>query len=105
MPEHIKMILRHAAYGGAIALAFVGGILWMNVANLRHLVTHTAEGPLALGVLTVLCWITFGSVQIGIRIMMMADDDDKDGGKRAPEPVASLDAIPVPVRADQARHQ
>ncbi|ABD56326.1 hypothetical protein [Jannaschia sp. CCS1] len=97
MPEHIKMILRHAIYGGVIAVAFVGALLWMNVGNLWHLVTHTAEGPLALIVLTVLCWITFGSVQIGIRIMMMASDDDQGGGTRAPE--ALTRRVPVQARA------
>lgn len=100
MPDYIKLILRHAAYGGVIAVVFVATLLWMNVGNLWHLVTHTAEGPLALVVMTLLFWITFGSVQIGIRIMMMGDDDDKGGGKRAPEPLA----IRVPVRVDRDPH-
>ena len=39
MPDHIKLILRHAAFGGVLALAFVGALLWLNVANLWHLVT------------------------------------------------------------------
>ncbi|OAN72674.1 hypothetical protein A8B78_19530 [Jannaschia sp. EhC01] len=103
MPDHIKMILRHAVYGGVIAVAFVGALLWFNVANLWHLVTHSSDGVLALIVMTALCWITFGSVQVGIRIMMMADDDDKGGGKRAPEPVVDPMAMPIPVRADEAR--
>lgn len=100
MPDHIKLILRHAAYGGVIAVAFVAALLWFNVANLWHLVTHTSEGPLALVVMTILFWITFGSVQIGIRIMMMGDDEDKGGGKRMPEPLA----IPIPVRVEREQN-
>lgn len=100
MPDHIKMLLRHAALGGVISAVFVGGLLAFNVVNLWHLVTHTSGGFLALVVLFVLCWITFGSVQIGIRIMMMAnDDDDHSGGRRAPEPLA----IPIPVRVESRR--
>lgn len=99
MPDHIKLLLRHAAFGGLISAVFVAMLLWFNVVNLWHLVTHTSEGPLALGVLFVLCWITFGSVQIGIRIMTMGADDDQGGGKRAPEPVA----MPIPVRVDDGR--
>lgn len=99
MPDYIKLILRHAAYGGIIAVAFVGGLLWMNVGNLWHLVTHTSEGPLALVVMVLLCWITFGSVQIGVRIMMMGEDDDQGGGRRAPERLA----VPVPVRAERSQ--
>ena len=97
MPDHIKLILRHAAFGGVLALAFVGALLWLNVANLWHLVTHTSEGPFALGVLTVFCWITFGSVQIGIRIMAMGSDDSDGRGPRAPV------AEPIPVRIHDRR--
>jgi hypothetical protein len=96
MPDHIKLILRHAAYGFVIALAFVAGLMAFNVANLWHLVTHTAEGPIALVVLTVLCGITFGSVQIGYRIMTMGEENEPRGGKR--DRVPTFDAIPVPVR-------
>lgn len=103
MPDHIKLILRHAAYGGVISIVFVAMLLWFNVVNLWHLVTHTADGPLALVVLTVLCWITFGSVQIGIKIMMMTDDDDQGGGKRAPEPIMDPRAIPIPVDREPQR--
>ncbi|WP_224815841.1 hypothetical protein [Hasllibacter sp. MH4015] len=99
MPDHIRFILRHAAWGGLVAIAFVAGLLVLNVGNLWHLVTHTSEGMLAVIVLTILCWITFGSVQIGIRIMALAKDDDQGGGTRAPERVAST--VPIRVRADR----
>ncbi len=98
MPDHIKFILRHAAYGGVIAVVFVGTLLTLNVANLWHLVTHTAEGPLAAIVLTIFCWITFGSVQIGIRIMAMGDGG-KGGGTRSPERVKA--PMPIPVRVKE----
>ena len=101
MPDHIKLILRHAAYGFVIAIAFVAGLMAFNVANLWHLVTHTAEGPIALVVLTVLCGITFGSVQIGYRIMTMGEENEPRGGKR--DRIPAFDAIPVPVRNDGPR--
>lgn len=101
MPKHIKFLLRHAFVGGVVAVAFVGALLWMNVANLWHLVTHSPEGPLALIVMTAFFWITFGSVQIGIRIMMMGEDTDRGGGRRAPEQAAT----PVPVRVRGKRAQ
>ena len=104
MPDHIRFILRHAALGFAIAFAFVGMLLAFDVAGLWHLVTHTAEGPIALAVLFILCGITFGSAQIGYKIMTIGDDDDDDddrGGKR--DAIRSHDAIPVPVRTDDRR--
>ncbi|NKX43432.1 hypothetical protein [Roseicyclus persicicus] len=101
MPDHIKFILRHAAYGVVIALAFVAMLLAFDVGGLWHLVTHTAEGPIALLMLVVFCSITFGSAQIGYKIMTLGEDDDDRGGKR--DAVPTLDAIPVPVRVDDRR--
>jgi hypothetical protein len=73
MPDHIKFLLRHAAFGAVLGAAFVGALLWLNVANLWHLVTHTAEGPIAVLMLVVFSTVTFGSVQIGYKIMTMGE--------------------------------
>ncbi|MGP1357911.1 hypothetical protein [Roseicyclus sp.] len=98
MPDHIKFLLRHAAFGAVLAAGFVGALLWLNVGNLWHLVTHTAEGPIAVVMLLVFCTITFGSAQIGYKIMTLGekDDDEPRGGRR--DAVRVLDAIPVPVK-------
>lgn len=103
MPDHIKFILRHAFYGFIIALTFVGMLLYFNVVNLWHLVTHTADGPIAVVMLIVFCTVTFGSVQIGYKIMMMGEenDDDDQGGKRDDLPIRQ--AIAIPVRTDDRR--
>ena len=86
-------------------MAFIGALLVLNVGNLWHLVTHTTGGPLALAAMTVFCWITFGSVRIVIRIMMMGDDKG-GGGTRASEPVGFAPepvALPIPLRAETHR--
>ncbi|MDG3041913.1 hypothetical protein [Roseicyclus marinus] len=101
MPDHIRFILRHAAFGFVIALTFVGMLLAFDVGGLWHLVTHTVEGPIALLILVVLCTITFGSAQIGYKIMTMGEDDDDRGGKR--DMARTRDAIPIPVRIDDRR--
>lgn len=97
MPDHIRFILRHASFGFVLAFVFVGMLLAFDVAGLWHLVTHTVEGPIALAVLTVLCGITFGSAQVGYKIMTMSDDSDDDQRGRR-DGVFTLDAMPVPVR-------
>jgi hypothetical protein len=97
MPDHIRFILWHAFIGFVISVAFTVLILALNVGNLWHLVTHTAEGPVAVLMLIVFGTITFGSAQIGYKIMSMGEEDEDDqGGKR--DAVPMLDAIPVPVR-------
>ncbi len=98
MPQHIRFILRHAAIGFGIAGVFVGMLLAFDVAGLWHLVTHTAEGPIALAVLVVLCGITFGSAQVGYKIMTMGDDSDDDAPKGRRDAVFARGAVPVPVR-------
>jgi len=104
MPDHIRFILRHAAFGVVIALAFVGMLLAFDVAGLWHLVTHTAEGPIALAVLVVLCSITFGSAQIGYKIMTLGKDTDDDHrGRRDAIPARSAMLLPIRVRADDTR--
>ena len=99
MPQHIKFLLRHAAFGAVIAAVFVALLLWGNVANLWHLVTHTSEGGFAVFLLWAFCTITFGSAQMGIRIMMLAEDEDQGsgGGTRSPQAVQDLHVIPIPV--------
>ena len=100
MPKHIRFMLRHAAYGAVIAIAFTALILIFDVAGIRHLVTHTTEGPVALAVFVVLCTITFGSVQIGMQIMTLGNrPDDGDNGNRA----AVATGVPIPVEAGDRR--
>jgi hypothetical protein len=53
------------------------------VANLWHLVTHTSEGPIAVLMLVLFCTITFGSVQIGYKIMSMGEEDDEAARRQA----------------------
>jgi len=96
MPDHIRMIIKHAFIGLGISVAFTAMILAFNVGNLWHLVTHTAEGPIAVIMLIVFGTITFGSAQIGYKIMSMGEEDEDDqGGKRDALPVADPAAIPV----------
>ena len=107
MPDHIRLILRHAAIGFLLAVVFVAGLLVFNIGNLWHLVTASPDGWLALLMLVVFFTITFGSAQIGIRIMLDADDDDDDdyrGGRR--DPLADGDLIPIRLRSHtgSARH-
>lgn len=101
MPDHIRLILKHAAIGFCISLTFTGLLLWLNIANLWHLVTHTSEGPIAVIMLVVFGTITFGSAQIGYKIMSMGEEeDDTDRGARAPQLVRDPQPIAVPVERD-----
>jgi hypothetical protein len=84
MPKLIRLYITQVLIGFAIAAAFVAVLLWLNVANLWHLVTHSDMGFLAVLVLWVSNGIVFSGVQFAISIMRMADSDDDggQGGKR-----------------------
>lgn len=86
MPKLIRLYIVNVAIGFAIAAAFVGMMLYFNVANLWHLVTHSDKGLLAVIVLWVANGIVFAGVQFAIAVMRMKDDDDDEprGGNRAP---------------------
>ncbi len=96
MPKLISLYIRQVFVGFALSGVFVGGLLYLNVANLWHLVSASPMGWVAVAMLFMFHGVVFGGVQFAITIMRMEEsDDDPQGGKRVP--VASN--IPVPVRA------
>ena len=85
MPELVRLYIRQCLIGFAIAAVFVGGLLWLNIANLQHLILNTSGGWLALFLLFFFNGLLFASVQFAITIMGMAEKNDTPGGR--PEPV------------------
>ena len=70
----VAMYIEQCLLGFAIAAGFVAMLLWFNVANLWHLVTHTEGGLMAAFVLWLLHGIVFAGVQFSIKVMGMAED-------------------------------
>jgi len=104
MPKLIKLYITQAVIGFAISAVFVGALLYFNVANLWHLVTHSDVGILAVVILWVSNGIVFAGVQFAITIMGMAgkNDDDDTGGKRDDLPVLAA-PMPIPVKVSERR--
>ena len=101
MPKLVRLYITQTAIGFGIAAAFVALILWFNVANLWHLVTHTSAGPLAVFLLWLFNGIVFSGVQFGISVMRMAEPEDRHGGgKRDDLPLVRPQAEPLPIRID-----
>jgi TRAP-type C4-dicarboxylate transport system permease small subunit len=94
MPALVRLYIQSVALGFAIAAAFTGGLLWLDVAGIGHLVLGSDIGWIAAAMLVVFNGIVFSAVQFALRIMGMAESDDGPaGGRGAREPVL------VPVRA------
>ena len=103
MPKLIKLYITQVAIGFGIAGVFVALLLWFNIANLWHLVSHTSDGLLAVLILWVANGVVFAGVQFAIAVMRMKDDDDDDhhGGLR--QHVMRQDFSAIPIRADATR--
>lgn len=99
MPRLVRLYIRQVLIGFALSAAFTAALLWLNVANLWHLVTHTSEGPLAVGLLFMFNGIVFAGVQFGIAVMRMARDEEDRGTPRRILP----EALPVPVPVTERR--
>jgi hypothetical protein len=98
MPELVRLYIRNVLIGFAIAVAFTALLLWFDVAGLWHLVTHTAEGPLAVVLLVVFNGIVFSGFQFGIAVMRMAEPPGDDGRGKGRVVLAEPVPVLVPVR-------
>jgi hypothetical protein len=107
MPKLIRLYITQAAIGFALAGVFVAMLLWFNIANLWHLVTHSDMGFIAVLVLWISNGVVFGGVQFAISVMRMKDDDDDEprGGPRRPIRVDTTQMIPVRVAAKAGRNK
>ena len=106
MPKLVNLYIRQTIVGFALSGLFVALLLYFNVANLWHLVTHVSAGWLAVALLFLFNGIVFAGVQFGIAVMSLArDEDDDTRGRRDPEPVRGLaDAlVPIAVPARDVR--
>ncbi|MDK8873166.1 hypothetical protein [Paracoccus sp. SSJ] len=82
MPQLVRLYIVSIAIGFALALLFTALLLALDVATLRHLVTATRGGWIAVLMLVVFHTILFSGVQFGIRVMLMARKDGPRGGLR-----------------------
>ena len=97
MPKLIRLYIVNVAIGFVIAAIFVGALIAFDIGGLRHLVTGSSDGYLALFLMWFFNGIVFAGVQFGIYVMSMAERDDNGRGMGIP------DYLPVRVRAERAR--
>lgn len=99
MPKLVRLYMHSVAVGFAVSAAFTGGLLWLDVAGLGHLVLGSDIGWVAATLLVVFNGIVFSAVQFAFRIMGMAEPGEGPrGGRGAREPVLVQVPVPVPVR-------
>ena len=100
MPKLIRLYITQCAIGFGISGVFVSLLLWFDIANLWHLVSHSSDGLLAVLILWVANGVVFAGVQFAIAVMRMKDDDDDDHHGGLGQHVMRHDHAAIPVRAD-----
>ncbi len=85
MPALIRLYLRSIVAGILLSAAFVGALLALDVAHLRHLILEASGGMIALFLLLAFHTILFSGVQFGYAVMAMkAREEPPSGGSKAP---------------------
>lgn len=101
MPKLIKLYIVNVAIGFGLSVAFLGLLLWQDVAGLRHLILGSDMGYLAAFMMIMMNGVVFAGVQFAIAVMLLAEDPEgPKGGTGAPD-VRGL--IPVKITAGSHR--
>ncbi|MFN4192096.1 MAG: hypothetical protein ACK4GM_07055 [Tabrizicola sp.] len=99
MPQLVRLYIQSVALGFVVSAVFTGGLLWLDVAGVGHLILGSDIGWIAVAMLVVFNGIVFSAVQFAFRIMGMAEaDDGPRGGRGVREPVAVPALVPVATR-------
>ncbi|MGC8201969.1 hypothetical protein ACP2AV_04620 [Aliiroseovarius sp. PTFE2010] len=101
MPKLVSMYIRHVLIGFGLSSIFVAALLWINVANLRHLIFTSDVGILALILLVVFNGIVFSGVQFAIAIMNLAEKEPPKAGPKPPV----MTSEPAMVRVHAGKEQ
>lgn len=103
MPHLVRLYIRQVAIGFAISAGFVTTLLYLNVANLWHLVSHVHGGWIAVLMLWVFNGIVFAGVQFALALPRGHGEDGPKDGRRDTLPV--LLAEPVAIRVEPMRRR
>ena len=105
MPELVRLYIRSVAFGFGIAVVFTAGVVWLDVAGVGHLILGSDIGWIAAMMMIFFNGIIFGAVQFAYKVMGMADDDGKSGGRGVFERAAEPVLIPVTEPAKTRRRR
>lgn len=94
----LAMLATNALWGAGLGILFVVGVIALDLGHLRQLLTFSADGALALALLSVGSIVTFASVAMGSAVMMLGKKSDavpRSGLREMPH----FELVPVTVLA------
>lgn len=99
MPELVRLYIRSVAFGLGLAAVFTGGLVWLDVAGIGHLILGSDIGWIAALMMVFFNGIVFAAVQFAFKVMSMAEDDGRGGGHGVAERLGEPVLIPVTVKS------
>jgi hypothetical protein len=88
----IRFYVRSVAAGFAIAALFVAGVLWADIAGLRHLVMEVRGGFLGAFLMWFFSGIVFSGAQASVALLLQAEEGrGPEGGARQPAAVPAVE--------------
>ncbi|MBE9636560.1 hypothetical protein [Salipiger mangrovisoli] len=101
MPKLVRLYITQCAIGFGLSAGFVALLLWQNVANLQHLVTHSDAGMLAVFLLWIFNGLVFAGAQFAMTVMRLSGDQDRPtGGKRM-----AVEPMPIRIPVEQKKRR
>jgi hypothetical protein len=97
-----RLMLINGLAGAGLGLAFTAGVLALDLAGLRSLLSNTRDWFVPVGMLAVGSVITFASVAMGGAIMLLARPET--GGRGRPPRLPLVPAMLPLVRRPKSRH-
>jgi hypothetical protein len=94
LPVAVRFMLLHGLVGFGLSTLFVAAVLWSDPGGVGQLILKQGGIPV-IAMLWFFTGLTFGSVQIGVAVMLQEGRDDAPRGGRRQRPRPIL----VPVRA------
>lgn len=85
MTQLVRLYIRNVIIGFGLAVVFTAILLALDVVGLRHLVTHSHGGVIAVIMLVIFNTIVFAGAQFGWAVMAMAEDGDPPRGRPCPD--------------------
>ncbi len=87
MPKLVRLYMQSVLIGFALSSTFTAVLIWQDVMGVGHLILASSVGWIAALMLFVFNGIIFAGVQFGLRVMLMAEDDEgPKGGLRQNAP-------------------
>jgi hypothetical protein len=93
----LRLLAINLAAGAALTVLLVGGLLVLNPGGLRDLILADRSPAIALGLLVMSFFITFGSMTMGSAIMAAGQPGDDDAPRGGP----GRRVAPAPVRTER----